>query len=419
MDPYQFEDYVKRLLEKEYDCEVIKPPNNQQDYDLEMKKDGKSIAVQVKYCERNVNIRAVKKFIKFMERDINHYFSEGLLVASPGFSKPAIAHLNCEYSDSQVIVSLGNPIRSGGIEWDYLNPESSLPESSLLNPKNSQERQSTIAVSSDNKDNTHKEEQRRYFGIFTNKGGTGKTTVAAHLAGVFALMGYDVILLDIDPQKNLTKLFQNNFDISKGKGDPSLLVECPCPRQLGATTAALQRATITVLTYEQWKEGNFNDASIVICDCSPVLNENPSDLMEKFNYCVIPTSLSPLGIAKCSDVIARTFKSIREKNDKTEMFVLINCYYNEEKKRNNLLLNQLKEDLKVYLSEDEKSHLINPDDCAIHWSKPLLYWGLHVIEGKKPELAFQFHGGRSVPRTDFFKLAEYLEGHDRVSLMKT
>ena len=405
---------MKRLLEKEYDCKVIKQPNNRQGYDLEMEKDGKSIAVQVKYWKRNVDIRAVKNFIDFMEHDINHYFSEGLLITNLGFGKPAIAYLNCEYSDSQVVVSLGSTVRSDDIQWDYPNPESS-----LLYPKNSQERQFTIVVSSDNKNNIYKEEQRRYFGIFTNKGGTGKTTVAAHLAGVFALMGYDVILLDIDPQKNLTKLFQNNFDISKGKGDPSLLVECPCPRQRRATTVGLQRATITVLTYEQWKEGSFNDASIVICDCSPVLNENPSDLMEKFNYCVIPTSLSPLGIAKCSDVIARTFKSIRGKNDKTEMFVLINCYYNDEKKRNNLLLNQLKEDLKVYLSEDEKSHLINPDDCAIHWSKQLLYWGLHVIEGKKPELAFQFHGGRSVPRTDFFKLAEYLEGHDRVSLMKT
>lgn len=65
MGPFEFEDYVKRLLEEKYDCEVVKPPNNQQGYDLEMKmkKDGKSIAVQVKYYRRNVDIRAVKKLL--------------------------------------------------------------------------------------------------------------------------------------------------------------------------------------------------------------------------------------------------------------------------------------------------------------------------------------------------------------------
>ena len=43
--------------------------------------------------------------------------------------------------------------------------------------------------------------------MFTCKGGVGKTTVAAHLAGAFALQGYDVILVDLDPDRNLRKLF--------------------------------------------------------------------------------------------------------------------------------------------------------------------------------------------------------------------
>ena len=400
-DPYEFEDYVKRLLEKEYDCEVIKPPNNQKDYDLEMRTDGKCIAVQVKLFTKNVGIKYVRKITDFMELEIaSNYFNEGLLISSTGFTSQAIANLKCESENEKAIVSLGTIYRDG-IEWDHLNPKSS-----LLAPK--KDSPSSIP-----------EEQRRYFGIFTNKGGTGKTTVAAHLAGAFALTGYDVILLDLDPQKNLTKLFQNNFDINKGKGDPQLLVESPRPSHRRGRATELQKAKITVLTHEQWKEGNFNGASIVICDCNPVLDENPSDLIEKFNYCIIPTSLTPLGISKCSDVIIRTFSSVRNKNNKTEMFVLINCYYKEEKKRNDLLLKKLKEDIKNYLNEDEKSHLVNPDECAIHWSKSLLYWGLHVIEGKKPELAFQFYGRRSAPRTDFFILAEYLEEHDRVSLTKT
>jgi chromosome partitioning protein len=41
----------------------------------------------------------------------------------------------------------------------------------------------------------------------------------------------------------------------------------------------------------------------------------------------------------------------------------------------------------------------------------LLYWGYHIIEGSKPQLAFRETAGRSYPRTDFLQLAEYLESH--------
>ena len=60
----------------------------------------------------------------------------------------------------------------------------------------------------------------KYIGVFTSKGGVGKTTVAAHLAGAFALMGYDVMLLDLDPDKNLRKLFLQ--DLSDLNGDASM-----------------------------------------------------------------------------------------------------------------------------------------------------------------------------------------------------
>ena len=44
--------------------------------------------------------------------------------------------------------------------------------------------------------------------------------------------------------------------------------------------------------------GDYRDAKVVICDCSPVLAENPAGLIGQFDYCIIPTTLNPLGIAK-------------------------------------------------------------------------------------------------------------------------
>ena len=40
--------------------------------------------------------------------------------------------------------------------------------------------------------------------VFNNKGGVGKTTLAFHLAHALALKGYKTLMLDLDPQSNLT-----------------------------------------------------------------------------------------------------------------------------------------------------------------------------------------------------------------------
>lgn len=407
-DPFEFEDYVKDLLEKNYGYKVIKPPKNEPGYDLEIiredslnpSEDGKSIAVQVKNYKKSVNISQIKKFIDFMGKyRTQSQFNEGCLISSNGFSKSAIEHLSNESgkNPNASIISLGT-IYQGSIRWDYLHPKSSFQISQGYQDL-SREASSPVSPLEDHPSDTHR---RYYFGIFTNKGGTGKTTVAAHLAGAFALMGYDVILLDIDPQRNLKKLFQNDED------DSSLYVESLRLGHVGST--------ISILDDKEWEDDkdHHSDIKIVICDCNPTFENNASNLVKEFDYCVIPTTLNPLGIAKNSDVIKRTFEQIRTENSKAQMHVLIN-YYDETKsnkttqKRNNLLLNLLKSN--IDFDEDNKSYLIDPNRvCAIHRSEFLYYWGMHIVEKKKPQLAFQSSNNKNIPREDFLNLAEYFRG---------
>ena len=377
-DPYDFEKLIG-LLYKQKGYEVVMPPANTKGYDIELRKGNECIAVQVKNHNMKCSVAQVLKFQNYLELPIASKFTSGWFISASGFSKPAITHVESELPKNFHLGSYS----SDDIVWHYPqvdNPKPFPPESEKL----------------------------KYIGVFTCKGGVGKTTTAAHLAGAFALMGYDVILVDLDPDKNLRKLFLQE-SAGNEQGDASLYVP---PRAKGK-----QGTTIEVLNHEEWDENNYKDIKIVICDCSPVLSENPRYLVEKFDYCIIPTTLNPLGIAKNGDVITRTFKHIRSLNEKAEMFTLINSF-DESEKRNEVLLAHLKKHIDSYSKEDPKCKFIHPDAAKIRYSTALLYWGYHIIAGTKPQLAFSEKGGRSYPRTDFLQLANYLEDHTDIDRLR-
>ena len=65
----------------------------------------------------------------------------------------------------------------------------------------------------------------------SGKGGVGKTTTCAALAGAFSEMGRRVLAIDVDPQSNLTSgLGFNPYQLDRTIGD--LLVDPgPLPRR--------------------------------------------------------------------------------------------------------------------------------------------------------------------------------------------
>jgi chromosome partitioning protein len=384
-NPYDFEKFVA-IQCKAMGYEIVMPEANQKWYDIVLTKGREQIAVQVKNHKAKSNISQLQQFLSFLDLPAAASFTSGWFISASGFSKPALTNVETEKPDN---LRLGISTETG-ILWSY-NPDSASEEEASQAPPHPPE---------------DFDDKLRYFGIFTCKGGVGKTTVAAHLAGAFALQGYDVILLDLDPDRNLRKLFLEDQEST----DETASLYVPPHKKTEVGT------TITVLNADEWDEKEYPDIKIVICDCSPVLSENPSILIRKFNYCVVPTTLNPLGIAKNGDVITRTFGHIRKYNDKAELFALINCY-NQSKnfeKRNAILLASLQEVVRGYQKQDPRCQLIHPDHAKIRRSDSLQYWGYHIVDGSPPQLAFREVAGRSAPRTDFLQLAEYLEDHTSI-----
>ncbi|MGO7419687.1 plasmid partitioning protein RepA [Rhizobium ruizarguesonis] len=62
-------------------------------------------------------------------------------------------------------------------------------------------------------------EKLQIISVMNFKGGSGKTTTAAHLAQFMALRGYRVLAVDLDPQASLSALFghQPEFDVGEGE----------------------------------------------------------------------------------------------------------------------------------------------------------------------------------------------------------
>lgn len=99
--------------------------------------------------------------------------------------------------------------------------------------------------------------------------------------------------------------------------------------------------------------------------------------------------------------------------------MLINNYHSDEERRNSILSNLLKTEFDLIMVDDPRCHYIDPEAVAIRYSKQLLYWGYHLVENGKPQLAFREIGGRSLPRTDFLKLLDYLETHTSLETIKS
>lgn len=336
------------------------------DYDIEISKPGAKAAVQIRNQRAKVHLGQIEKFLDFLSQPNAKNFNEGLFISTSGFTPSVYAYLR---------------------------------EEKIKNVQLAIMRDHKLIYDCEKIDARDEREKTTYIGVFTCKGGVGKTTISAHLAGGFALNGYDVALIDLDHQQNLRKLLGEGVYLPSTKGN------------IGSV--------VSVLTKDEWDEGDYKDTKIVICDCNPEFEANPKEFIRKFDYCLIPTTLNPLGINKNADVIKRTLTSIRRENTKANLFVLINNLQTDEDNRNNLLNQVLKTQFKQMSETDARLHYIDPAECAIRFSKQLMYWGFHLFDGTKPSLAFRTVGRYSYPRMDFLKLVDYLETQTEVQKAKS
>jgi chromosome partitioning protein len=362
-----FEQAVGKALELA-GWQVTFPAKNNQGFDIEASKGSIRSAVQVKNYKRSVNVAQVQQFLDFLDLPMANRFTHAFLISASGFSAPAVTMAE-QRNDHRL--RLGT-LRKGKLAWLEDDKEEAIAPQSL---------------------NVTKTDGKTYIGVFTCKGGIGKTTVSAHLAGAFALTGYDVALIDLDPQKNLNTLLPEGIYLKPTKDKPG--------------------NTISVFNSDEWDSQRASE-KIVICDCSPDFDRNPVDMMAKLHYCIIPTTLNPLGVNKNGHVLISTLEKIRSVNKDAHLFVLINNYFDDDTQRSSILKREYKRLFDKLEKSDPKFKFIDPDECSIKNSKMLFYWGYHLYTGGPGELAFSPVGGKCIPKENFLTLVSYLEEHTTI-----
>ncbi|WP_414563882.1 MULTISPECIES: AAA family ATPase [unclassified Anabaena] len=377
-----FEQHVAKLIHKAgWTVETAKV--NQPGYDLVVTKGDIVVAVQVKWLRSNVAAPQLLKFADFLDSNEGRKFDFGWFITTKGFSGPALALIKSWNKDTKVRCGIALENKLVSVVGDGINYE--------------ENRTNNKIPTLDNKEN---KTNKVYFGIFTCKGGVGKTTVAAHLAGALALQGFNVALVDLDPEENLQKLL--------GEG-----VFVPNPQGVGTN--------IQIFNQESWDEDAARDCQIVICDCSPALERNPKEIIERLDYCIIPTTLNPLGINKHGKVILQTVDKIRKINKEAHLFVLVNNFKDPGNKRLKLLINVYNNAYQEVRKSDNKFHCIDPTEVCIRSSDLLYYWGIHILENPESpasRLAFDLIGGRCHPREDFISLADYIEREAGIGILR-
>ncbi len=161
--------------------------------------------------------------------------------------------------------------------------------------------------------------------VINQKGGVGKTTTTTNLGAGLAMKGYRVLLLDMDPQANLTVHVDKRPDLESNTLTSLLLEDAPLQDLVQPTTLpnlAVVPADTSLAGVEQVLANRIGretilrealeafpgakDFDFVLFDCPPSLGVLSANALVAADHVVIPMQaeyLSLQGMAKLMEVI--------------------------------------------------------------------------------------------------------------------
>lgn len=377
--PSDFEKFVAECF-RELGLSVRLPANpNQRAYDFELTDDkGRRVAVQVKSRKSgSLPHPFFNNLSIFLSSFEGSDFDYGIVVVNTSFSQATINLLNAVPPEPQEKYVYAAVVQ--------------FPKRDVVFRVHHPFQQVSCMIPPDPGD--PEPDPRMQFArvaVFTEKGGVGKTSCAAHIAGALMYLGDNTVLVDCDGQKNLKLLLGAGVNIKRKDGTGVALV---------------------VEDYGVFNVANYPDC-FVVYDCPPSFENTPQEIFKECTDVVIPVVLSPLSVLGNAEVIERTIKQILNVNPKVRCHIIVNQYVTTRTAAsyNQQMFRYIEFHTAVMTAKNPNVKLYKPDEVSIRRSDILLHWGMFLLrQGAEPHLAFSSNvTGAQNLLSDFLSIATVL-----------
>ena len=173
----------------------------------------------------------------------------------------------------------------------------------------------------------------KLISIVCQKGGVGKTTIVVNLSSMFSKKGYKTLLIDLDPQGNLstylnfdknreditnsTNLFENTTKINPGYLDENHYL---VPSNIKIAKYNEEKIAVGSKLKKLKEKGVFNDYDIVFVDTPPTMSSLVQEAIVFSDYYLIPTKAEFLAIEGVGQAMEFAKTTLNEYQTPTQVF---------------------------------------------------------------------------------------------------
>ena len=279
----------------------------------------------------------------------------------------------------------------------------------FLRPKTTLSREaSSYMLNAPSQDNAIK--APRIVAVVNQKGGCAKTTTAINLSACLAQMGYEILLVDMDPQANASlglgvdidnlnisiyDVLINNLSLDKIVANTGVKGLEIAPASSVLSGAQLELADLlgreSILKIALRKHCLIKKYDYIFIDCSPSLNLLTINALVAANFILIPIQTHYYSLEGMRELFS-TIDIVRERlNADLEILGIVATMFDGRTKLNRQMLQQIQEYFKEMVFKTVINNNIKLCEASLH-KKPIVMYdeqckGAHDYRNLAREIA--------------------------------